>query len=215
VGPETAILPLLNGIGHLDELGARVGAGAVLGGLTRIVADVDRQGRIVLMEALHDLTFGELDRQSTARIQKIDAALSGCGFDAVLSPDILAGMWFKWVLLSSIGASTLLGRGTVGEINRAPGGSDMALGIVREASAIAEANGYRLTPEESEMIGTRLTRTDSVLVSSMYRDLHKGKPVEADQILGDLLRRGAEHGVATPLLAAAYTQTKVYEARRG
>ena len=132
----------------------------------------------------------------------------------MLSPDILAAMWFKWVLLSSIGATTLLGRGTIGEINRAPGGSELALGIVRESSSIAEANGYPLAPDAAEVISARLTRTESILVSSMYRDLHKGKPVEADHILGDLLRRGAEHGVTTPLLEAAYTQTKVYEDRR-
>ncbi len=215
VGPQTAILPLLNGMGHLHTLRERFGAGSVLGGTTRIVAYLEDDGRIVLLEKLHDLAFGELDRRSTARIREVDQALSGCGFHAELSPDILAAMWFKWVLLASIGSVTLLGRGTVGEVNRAPGGRELSLGIVAEAAAVAAANGYALSPASMDIINTRLTRTDSVLVSSMYRDLHKGAAVEADHILGDLLRRGTAHAIETPLLRAAYTQTKVYEARRG
>ena len=215
VGPGTAILPLLNGMAHLEVLRARFGAGAVLGGLTRIVADLDAEGRIVLMEKLHDLTFGELDAQVTERITRIDDALSGCEFDAELSSDILASMWLKWALLSSIGAITLLGRGTVGEINRVPGGRDLALGVAHEAMAIAAANGYRLDPADVAMIEKRLTREESILVSSLYRDLHKGAPVEADHILGDLLHRAALQHVPAPLLQAAYTQTKVYESRRG
>ena len=86
--------------------------------------------------------------------------------------------------------------------------------MVGEACAIAAANGYGLNPEQTKTIRSRLTRTDSILVSSLYRDLHKGAAVEADPILGDLLRRGAEHEVAEPLLGTAYTLTKVYEAKR-
>ena len=215
VGPETTILPLLNGMAHIDVLTARFGAERLLGGMTRVVAELQADGRIVLIEKLHDLTFGELSGETTERVAAVDAELRGCGFDAILAPDIRAAMWFKWVLLSSIGAITLLGRGTVGAINRAPGGHELALGVVGEACAIAAANGYGLNPEQTKTIRSRLTRTDSILVSSLYRDLHKGAAVEADHILGDLLRRGAEHGVASPLLGTAYTLTKVYEAKRG
>jgi 2-dehydropantoate 2-reductase len=214
VGSQTSILPLLNGMAHLDALAARFGGGAVLGGLTRVVAYLEADGRIVLIDRYQDLVFGELDGQSTPRIARVDATLKDCGFDAVLSTNIVSAMWLKWVLLSSMGAVTLLARGNVGEINRAWGGRDLALAIVREAGAIAQACGHGLAVEDMISIEARLTRTDSTLVSSLYRDLSGGGLVEADQIFGDLLRRGAEHGVKTPLLGAAYTLTKVYEARR-
>lgn len=215
VGPQTVLLPLLNGMGHLDGLAARFGKGAVLGGLTRIVAELAEDGHVEVFETLHDLTFGELDRQVTGRIRDIADTLSGCGFEAVLAPDIVGAMWFKWVMLASIGSITLLGRGSIGEVNRAPGGRELAQGIIAEALSIAEASGSPLSPADVEAITRRLTLLESNLVPSMYRDLYKGLPVEADQILGDLLRRGAAHGLSTPLLRAAYTQTKVYEARRG
>jgi 2-dehydropantoate 2-reductase len=47
----------------------------------------------------------------------------------------------------------------------------------------------------------------------MYRDLRKGAPVEADHILGDFIERGGAHGVATPLLKAAFVNLRVYQDR--
>ena len=214
VGVRTTILPLLNGMAHLDVLRARFGVQAVLGGLTRIVADLDANGNVVLVEKLHDMTFGALDGEMTPLLDEVNRTLSNSGFDAILSPNIRAAMWVKWVLLSSYGAITLLGRGTIGEVNRAHGGHALALAILREASMIAAANGFPIPPETAAYLEKRVTPIDSVLVSSMYRDLHKAAPVEADHIFGDLLRYGAEHGLESPLLSAAYTQTKVYEARR-
>ena len=215
VGVQTMILPLLNGMAHLDLLRARFWEQAVLGGLTRIVADLDANGNVVLVEKLHDMTFGSLDGEMTPLLDEVNRTLSNSGFDAILSPNIRAAMWVKWVLLSSYGAITLLGRGTIGEVNRAHGGHALALGVLGEASAIAAANGFAIPPETAAFLVKRVTPVDSVLVSSMYRDLHKGAPVEADHIFGDLLRHGAEHGLESPLLNAAYTQTKVYEAKHG
>ncbi len=103
VGPSTVILPLLNGMGHLDALDQRFGHEKVVGGTTTLVADLDSEGRVRQIERLHDLTFGERvnpDRQEdgsqSPRIQAVDAVLRGANFDAVLSPDVLAVMWQKW-----------------------------------------------------------------------------------------------------------------------
>jgi 2-dehydropantoate 2-reductase len=111
VGDHTAILPLLNGMKHLDALIARFGEGAVLGGSTRISATLDDDGRVISMDKqLHDLHFGERDKQVTERIQAIDQTLKGCNFDAELEPDILAFMWNKWTILSALAAITCTGR---------------------------------------------------------------------------------------------------------
>jgi 2-dehydropantoate 2-reductase len=53
----------------------------------------------------------------------------------------------------------------------------------------------------------------STQASSMYRDLQKGAPIEAEQIIGDLLARARSAGLATPLLATAYTHLMVYQNR--
>jgi 2-dehydropantoate 2-reductase len=210
VGPETAILPLLNGMKHLDVLSARFGAGAVLGGSTRIVADVDAEGAVHSMEPLHDLVFGELDKSVTPRIQAIATELAGAGFEDKLSSDILASMWQKWVLIASLGGITCLLRGSIGDVASVPYGPETARAIIDEVVDISRAEGYPTSSEFLRLIYKRLTLAGSPLTASMYRDLKRGAPVEADNILGDLLERGRRNAIDTPLLQAAYVQLAVY-----
>jgi len=210
VGPETAILPLLNGMAHLDTLTKRFGEHAVLGGSTRIVADVDADGAVHSMETLHDLAFGERDKSITPRVEAIAAALSGAGFDDKLSADIIAFMWQKWTFLAALGAITCLLRGSIGAVATALYGTETELAILHECNAVATANGYPTQQQFLDTVTARLTLKDSPLTASMYRDLQRGGPVEADHILGDLLRRGEACNVPTPLVKAAYVQLSIY-----
>jgi 2-dehydropantoate 2-reductase len=211
VGPDTAILPLLNGMTHLDALAARFGAHAVLGGSTRISADLDADGRVISMDKLlHDLHFGELDKAVTPRIEAIKNILCNAGFEANLEPDIRAFMWHKWTFLTALAAITCLLRGSIGAVAAAPYGTETELAMLAECVAIAGANGYRLPPPFHAAVQTRLTLAGSDLTASMHRDMMRGAPVEADHILGDLL--ALAKGVDTPLLRAAYVQLSVYAA---
>jgi len=210
VGPETAILPLLNGMAHMEALTARFGKEAVLGGASRIVADLDAEGRVHQFGPLHDIVFGELTREVTPRIQAIDAALTGCGFPKTLSPDVLASMWMKWTLLSSLAGTTCLLRASVGQIEAVKYGVETVRAIVDESASVAAANGFPQDPAFVESHKARMTEPGSALTASMFRDMSKGLPVESEQILGDFLARAGVHGVKTPLLTAAYVQLSVY-----
>jgi 2-dehydropantoate 2-reductase len=210
VGPDTAIVPLLNGMAHLQALTARFGEQAVLGGASRIVADLDAEGRVHQFGPLHDIVFGERTREVTPRIQAIDATLRDCGFPTMLSPDILASMWMKWMLLSSLAGTTCLLRASVGQIEAMKYGRETVYAIVDESASVAAANGYPQDAKFIESHKARMTEPGSALTASMFRDLTKGQPVESEQILGDFLARGAGCGVATPLLMAAYVQLSVY-----
>jgi 2-dehydropantoate 2-reductase len=212
VGSETVILPLLNGMRHLDALDARFGEEHVVGGSTQIVADLDAEGRVHSMTQLHDLNFGERDKTVTARIKAIDETLRGAGFEANLKPDILTVLWQKWTLLAALGAITCLLRGAIGAVVAAPGGLETARAIIAECVAITTANGYPMEAEYHAVVTQRLTEVGSTLTASMYRDLQKGAPVEAGHILGDLLARGRGHGVEAPLVKAAFAQLSVYSA---
>lgn len=214
VGPDTAILPLLNGMKHLDTLIARFGDERVLGGSTRIVSDMDDEGRIHSMEALHDFVFGERDKRVTPRVEAIAAAVHGAGFDDKLAPDVIAFMWQKWVFLAALGAITCLLRGSIGQALAAPYGEETERAILAECNAIATANGYPTPQAFLDNVNKRLTLKDSPLTASMYRDLQRGGPVEADHILGDIIARGLAHGVQTPLLKAAFVQLSIYQAQR-
>jgi 2-dehydropantoate 2-reductase len=212
VGPQTMILPLLNGMRHLDTLVARFGDDAVLGGTTHISTDLDNEGRILHLGTLQDLVFGERNRVVTPRIQKLQVVLNNANFADKLSPDILATMWQKWVVLASLGSITCLLRGTIGQAASTPRGLATANAIVDECAAIARGEGYPVERSDLDAVRARLTDPASPLTASMYRDLHKGAPVEVEQIIGDLLTRGSAHGVDAPLVRAAYAQLAIYQA---
>jgi 2-dehydropantoate 2-reductase len=214
VGAETMILPILNGMRQLDLLDARFGSEHVIGGSCRINGDMDADGRVLQMSKLGELTYGERSGERTPRIERLDAELRGALFDAILSPDVLAAMWAKWCVLASLNVICLLSDGTIGQVAAAPQGVAFANAAISECAAVLAANGYPHDPAQLELDRRRMTQPGSDLTSSMYRDLKKGAPVEADHVLGDLLARGEAHKLASPLLRAAYVQLKVYEARR-
>ena len=213
VGPETIIFPVLNGMRHIDILTKRFGEHAVIGGVCLVAAEIDHQGRIVQLADFQRLVYGERNGESTPRLKALDATLQGAGFDAHLSPEIMQAMWEKWVQLASLGAITCLMRGTIGEIVAAPGGAELSIDVLNESVAVATACGYKPSEKVLSRHAAAMTASGSSLTSSMYRDLRNGAPVEADQILGDFIERGSAHGVATPLLKAAFVNLRVYQDR--
>ena len=116
VGSETMILPVLNGMRHIDLLAKRFGEHSVIGGVCLVAAEIDGEGRIVQLADFQHLVYGERNGETTPRLKTLDATLQGAGFDARLSTDIMQAMWEKWVQLASLGAITCLMRGTIGEI---------------------------------------------------------------------------------------------------
>jgi 2-dehydropantoate 2-reductase len=212
VGPRTAILPLLNGMRHLDVLAERFGGERVLGGQCVISATLDADGGIVHLNDLHALTFGELDGVRSQRIEAIASTLSGAGFDARLSDGIRQDMWEKWLFIAAAACITCLMRAAIGDIVSA-GATDLATGLLAECGAIATAQGHPPRQPLLERARAALTAAGSPLTASMLRDIEGGMPTEADHILGDLLRR-APNPDDQSLLRIAYAHVKAYEARR-
>ncbi len=212
VGPQTAILPLLNGMRHLDVLADRFGAERVLGGLCVISATLDADGRIIHLNDLHSLTFGELDGSRSPRIEKIASALLGAEFDARLSDEILQDMWEKWVFIATAAGITCLMRAAIGDIVAA-GAADLASALLDECAAIAADQGFPPRAPFLERTRATVTAPGSPLMASMLRDIEGGLKAEGDHILGDLLRRAAKPD-ARSMLHIADLHVRTYEARR-
>lgn len=213
-GPGSLVLPMLNGMQHLDALDARFGRERVLGGTVRIMAEVLPNGDIWQHNPLDQLAFGfrPPSASNAARSAEIREALTVHGFSTNESPDVVGDMWQKWWLLAAIGATCVLADGSIGEARRAPEGASFTRSVLDESMAVASANGFPpRQPLVEEMYG-RFGDPESTVTSSLYRDMKAGAAVESDQILGDLIRRS--NGVPTPLLRAAYVRLQVYEERR-
>jgi 2-dehydropantoate 2-reductase len=211
VGPDTAILPLLNGMRQLDVLGDRFGAERVLGGLCVISATLDADGRIIHLNDLHSLTFGELDGTRSPRIERVASALIGAGFDARLSDEILQDMWEKWVFIAAAAGATCLMRAAIGDIVAA-GAADLPSALLDECAAIAAHQGFPPRGPYLERTRATVTAPGSPLMASMLRDIEGGQRAEGDHILGDLLRRAA-HPDAHSLLRLADLHVRAYEVR--
>ncbi len=211
MGPNSRVLPLLNGMRHLDVLDARFGARRVLGGLARISSTLDAQGRIHQLGTFNALAFGSRGRGETP-IDDIAEALHVPGFEALLSANILHEMWEKWVFIAAAASTTSLMRATVGDIVAA-GAQDIPVGLLQECAAIAAENGFAPREAASNAGVSVLTAPDSAFTASMLRDIEQRSRIEADHIVGDLLER-ASKSLPAPLLATAYAHLRAYEARR-
>ena len=189
VGPQTAIIPLLNGMRHLDVLDRKFGRERVLGGLCAIAVTLNDKREVLHLQPMQSLTFGERDGKMSDRVRAIADVFASGNFGSVASETIIQDMWEKWVFLASLAASTSLMRTSVGNILAAPGGKDFLLGMVDEVSAIAAAEGHAPRAPFAERTRGMLTTEGSQMTASMFRDIKVGAPVEADHVIGDLIAR--------------------------
>jgi 2-dehydropantoate 2-reductase len=215
VGPQTAIIPLLNGMRHLDVLDQKFGRERVLGGLCGIAVTLNEHREVVQLHPMQSLAFGERDGPLSDRVRGIAEVMASGKFGSAASEHIMHDMWEKWVFLASLAAATSLMRTSVGNILAAPSGKDFMLGMLDECSAVATAEGYAPRAPFLERSRGMLLTEGSQLTASMYRDIKAGAPVEADHVIGDLMMRGDASKVPVPRLRIAYTHLKAYENQRG
>ncbi len=212
VGPNTAILPLLNGMRHIDQLVERFGEQAVLGGQCVISTTLNEDGRILHLNDAHTLTFGECDGSLTPRVEAIAAEFCGAGFDARASSAIIQEMWEKWVFIASFAGITCLMRAPIGDIVAA-GAGDIATSLLDECAQVARRQGFPPSDAMLHRIRAMFTTAGSLLTASMLRDVERGAQTEVEHILGDLLRRGGAR-TEYPLLRIAHAHLATYEAQR-
>lgn len=213
VGPETTILPLLNGLRHLDELTERFGYARVLGGLGVISAALDDAGAVLHLSRDHLLAFGELHGERSPRVNAIAAAFASANFDSQPTDAMLQAMWEKWVHIATLASATTLMRASIGDIVQA-GAQHVALELLDECSRIAAHNGFAPSPEAVARTRATVTTPGSLLTASLLKDIERGAPTEGDHILGDFLRRGRWSTADTRLLPLACAQLRSHEARR-
>lgn len=208
-----AVLPLLNGLAHLDRLDARFGAANVMGGTCQINVSLAPDGTVRHMEPLNRILFGERDRSRSPRAQAFADAMAKTKVDWTWSEDILQDMWEKVAFLAALAATTCLFRGNIGEIMAAPEGKAIVTRALEANVAIARAEGHDPRAPMRQWSLERLT-TPGAQSASMLRDMEAGKPVEADHIVGHMLALARKHGIDDTVLVMALTHLKTYEARR-
>lgn len=215
VGPETAILPIMNGVLQYDALDAAFGASRVLGGLCQINATLGSEGQIMHLGKHAVLVYGERTGEPrSARCVALEAALADAAFTSRLSTDIQQDVWEKYVFLTTLAAATCLMRGSVGQIMSTDFGEEFLRGLLKETQQVAASSGHAVRAEADASALKVLTDRQSAMTASMFRDLSLRAQVEADHIVGDMVRRAGVLQLDVPYLNVAYTHLQVYQAQR-
>ena len=214
VGPQTAIIPVLNGLSHFAVLDASFGASRVVGGTCMIDSTLGGDGVVHHGGTLQRLVFGERDGRRSPRVEAVAAVLARTAIDWSLSDDIEQVLWDKLVFLASLATVTCLFRANVREVMSAPGGRETMERALAANAEIAAREGHPPSASGLEFARTRLTDPSGPWSASMLRDMEAGGRVEADHIVGWMLDRARRHGVDDTLLSLAFTHLKAFEARR-
>lgn len=213
IGPETRVLPILNGVRHLDVLSERHAANTVAGGVVHGALNLRDDGVIDHLTPFLSVIAGAASGDSDPVVDNFVGALTRVHVDARVSRDIRRDMWDKFVFLTTLAGMTCLMRASIGAIVETGAGRDLILQLLEECLAVARAEGRQ--PAEASMAQYRalLTQRGSAFTSSMLRDIEGGRRTEAGHILGDMLMRAQTHGVSTPLLRVATAHLSAYERR--
>jgi 2-dehydropantoate 2-reductase len=217
MGPNTLVLPLLNGMAQLARLEQTYGKARVLGGTCYIASTLDADGSILHLGKFQGITCGARGgnhAHAAALLQALAQAYARVPLECKLSADIEQDMWEKYVLLASLAAMTCLMRASVGEILEAADGEALMRETLAACVATAAAAGHAPRAESLQRTEGMLFARGSAFTASMLRDMESGGRVEADHIVGDMLRRARKAGVDARLLATAYCHLQAYEARR-
>lgn len=214
VGPDSAVMPVLNGLMHYETLDKAFGPRRVLGGLCHIVASVGPEGEIIRGTALQRFTFGERAGGTSPRVEQLAALCAKAAFDTVVSTNVNQAVWEKFTFLATMAAATCLMRSGIGIINGTDYGTEIVRGLYEECAAVAKAAGHAPGDGARAEAMAILTDTKSPATASMLRDLAAGNRTEGDHILGDMVRRGIGSGLPMPLMKTAHTHVQAYEANR-
>ncbi|MFB0834642.1 ketopantoate reductase family protein [Arthrobacter halodurans] len=214
VGPDTTILPLLNGMAHLERLNRRFGEDAVLGGIVRVVCAVQPDGAVLQMKPHASLTFGAQDRRPTERVARVGQELAAPGFRLSVADNIMASMWHKWAFITAGGTITCLMRGAIGHVIAAPGGKEFILDVIDETERVAAAAGYAPSAAAHAASLEMFTEEGSVFTSSLYRDVLAGRHHEGEHLLGEYVAVAERVGMEVPLTRLALAQLRVHDLAR-
>ena len=217
VGPNTLILPLLNGMAHLARLEQAFGGARVLGGTCYIAATLDADGSIRHLSQFQGITCGARaanHAHAGPLLQQLAQAYARTSVECKVSADIEQDMWEKFVLLATLAAMTCLMRASVGEILSAADGEALMREALSASIAAAGAAGHAPRAESLQRTESMLFAHGSAFTASMLRDIEAGGRVEADHIVGDMLRKARAAGADARLLTAAFCHLQAYEARR-
>ena len=199
LGTDTAVVSFQNGVAK-DELLQRVlGERAVMGGVCYIAATIAEPGVIRHVGTMQRLVFGDYGVATSPRAAAFLTACRAAGIDAEISADIRLTIWEKFVMLVGLSGTTSAIGSPIGPIRSHPQTRALLLDAMREVVAVGRAQGVALAEDFADKRLAFIDTLPAEMTSSMHQDLQRGGRLELDWLSGDVVKRGRDAGVATPV----------------
>lgn len=219
--PESAVLSLQNGVANGPVL-ATVLQRSVMVGAAYVAASMQAPG-VVRHAGGQGLVIGCLpgpqgdsladDAQKQLRLQlQLQQQLQAGGFDVRLSDAPLTELWRKLVVNCACNAISALAQAPYGVMATVPAVRELQQAVLREAVAVAQAEGHTMALDEMQIAVDRVATTMPAQRSSTAQDLARGRRSEIDQLNGQVVRAAARHGIATPANQALWALVLLQEA---
>ena len=199
MGPDTAIIPLQNGVDASERLIPIVGAAHVLGGVAVITGSIIAPGVVRQSGRHHRIIFGELDGGVTPRCEAIRDACESAGIDAELSCDIQRARWEKFIALVAASGVCAVSRLPIGPLRDDPDIAPLLEEAMKEVVAVGTACGVRFPQNMLDPWRALLRGVPADWTPSMAVDIRSGRRLELPWLGGKLVELAAAHGVPVPV----------------
>lgn len=212
VGPESAVIPLQNGVDASERLIPILGERPVMGGVAVVTGSIVEPGVVRQSGTHHRVIFGELDGSITPRAERIRAVLAGAGIETVLSDDIQRARWDKFILLVASSSLCALARQPIGKLRDDPDIAPLLEDAMQEVVAVGKASGIRFPPDVLAPWQAFIRNVPPDWTPSMAHDLNAGRQLELPWLAGRVVQLGRDLGVPTPVLRVMHAALKPYAA---
>lgn len=210
VGPNTAVIPLQNGIDAAERLSPILGPNAVMGGVAQISASIVAPGVIRQVGTFMRIIFGELDGKRSPRAEAFLALAKGADFETILSDQIVTELWLKFILLATNASVMALTRRPIGELRDDPDIRPHFIAAYQEVIDVGRANGAALPSDTLERMLGFNKNAPPTMKASMALDLDRGNRIELPWLGGKVVEMGRKLGVPTPTHSLMYAALKPY-----
>jgi 2-dehydropantoate 2-reductase len=210
IGPQTAVVPLQNGIDAAERMIPFLGREQVMGGVAFVTGTIIAPGVVRQTGNYQRMTFGELDGRISDRGQRLRALCEAAGFEGVLSPDIMVPVWEKFFMLVPLSGLNALTRLPLGKWREHPELVALYDSALRETVAVGLAEGVGLSPDSIENGMAMMRSMPPYHMTSMGNDLIRGNRLELPWFAGKVVELGRRYGIPTPTNGFIYAALKPY-----
>jgi 2-dehydropantoate 2-reductase len=210
IGPDTAVIPLQNGVDAAERLIPILGGNAVMCGVAQISASITGPGLILQVGTFMRMIFGELDGRRSKRGENFLALCLKAGFEAALSEQILTDLWMKFILLATNASVMSVTRQPIGKLSGDPDLRPIFIAGYQEAAAVGRARGVALPADAVDKILGLTGHFPPTMKASMALDLDRGNRLELPWLGGKVVELGRQLGIPTPTHSMMYAMLKPY-----